>query len=236
MSNNEISFNIFCHLFVLIDVSSLSLSLSPVCLCACVEQRVVNSIKMPASIVPGLPLLTKPIAFTISPGSPRANERKQIVSFSIISNTNKLIPMTNTLQTQDRLLFLHFALHVQQAVRDTLPHKTISRSHPQIACFFFYHDTLFSTVARDLGRSLNFLGEEVVEGKYPRCHLMRKGIYRAAVLVQWEQIIGLENEFQFCAYRLRTCSVTWRNTKAPRPPVFSRLDKNDCWHQDPASV
>lgn len=29
---------------------------------------------------------------------------------------------------------------------------------------------------------------------------------------------------------------TYRNTKGPRPPVFSRLDRNDCWHQDPASV
>lgn len=29
---------------------------------------------------------------------------------------------------------------------------------------------------------------------------------------------------------------TYRNTKAPHPPVFSRLDKNDCWHQGPVSV
>lgn len=129
--------------------------------------------------------------------------------------------------------FLHFALHVQQAVRDTLQHNNKSQSH---ADRVFYYDTLFSTVVRDLGRSLNFVGEKVEEEKYLRCHLMRKGIYRAAVLIQWEQIIGLENEFQFCSYRLWTCSVTYRNTKAPRPPVFSRLDKNDCWHQDPASV
>lgn len=112
----------------------------------------------------------------------------------------------------------------------SLPHKN-NKSQSQTACFLF----CTSSAVCDLGRSLNFAGESCGR-KIPEVSFNAEGDLSHRCAHTKGANHGAGKRITVLLLSSLNLLRTYRNTKATRPPVFSRLDKNDCWHQEPVSV